>query len=128
MSKNKPTPSAKLIRETAVLQVKLLADGARDAVLIPLSIIAALVGLARRGDDPDREFRSVIKLGRRTERWINLFGHQRPLGKAHPAGSLDTLLERVEKVVIDQYSRAHSTAEAREAISRALRPTENSDQ
>jgi hypothetical protein len=117
-----PNPSFQLIRDAAILQLKLVADGARDAVLIPISIIATLVGLARGGDEPDREFRRVIKMGRRSERWINLFGHQRPLGKSHPAGSLDTLLDRVEEVVIDQYKRAQTEAEAREAISRALQP------
>ncbi len=128
MSKNTTNPRVRLIREAAVLQVKLLADGARDAVLIPLSIIATLVGLARGGDDPDREYRRVIKLGRRSERWINLFGHQRPLGRSHPAGSLDTLLDRVEGVVIDQYSKARSEAEAKEAIARALQISDEEDQ
>ena len=78
------SPRAKLIREAAVLQIKLLADGFRDAVLIPVSLFAALIGLLRGGDEPDREYRRVIKLGRRSERWINLFGHQRPLGKSSP--------------------------------------------
>jgi len=40
---NKPrSPRAELIREAAVLQIKLLADGFRDAVLIPVSLFAAL--------------------------------------------------------------------------------------
>jgi hypothetical protein len=102
-----------LIRETALLQIKLLADGFRDAVLIPVSLIASLIGLLRGGDNPDREFRRVIKLGRRSERWINLFGHQRPLGKPHPADSLDNVLGRVESAIVKQYRKGQTTAKDR---------------
>jgi hypothetical protein len=98
-------PRIELIRKTAVLQIKLLVDGLRDAILIPLSLVAALIGVMRGGTDCDREFRRVIKLGRRSERWIDLFGHQRPLGKNPTEGSMDSILEQVENVVIDQYKR-----------------------
>lgn len=120
MSKENPSPRAELIREAAVLQLKLLADGLRDAALIPVSLLAALIGLLRGGEDPGREYRQVIKLGRRSERWINLFGHQRPLGRAHPAGSLDTILNQVEDVVMEQYRKGRSTDETRTAIREAL--------
>ena len=102
-----------MIREAALLQIKLLADGFRDAVLIPVSLIAALIGLLRGGDNPDREFRRVIKLGRRSERWINLFGQQRPLGKPHPADSLDNVLGRVESAIVKQYREGQTKAKDR---------------
>ncbi len=110
MSHENRSPRVKLIHETAVLQIKLLADGFRDAFLIPVSLIAALVGLLRGGEEPDREYRRVIKLGRRSERWINLFGHQRPLGKSHPAGSLDKMLGQVESTVVEKYNKGRDTA------------------
>ncbi len=106
---------AELIREAALLQIKLLADGFRDAVLIPISLIAALIGLLRGGDNPDREFRRVIKLGRRSERWINLFGQQRPLGKPHPADSLDNVLGRVESAIVKQYRKGQTATKDRAA-------------
>ena len=122
------SPRIELMREAAVLQLKLLADGLRDAALIPVSLLAALVGLVRGGEEPDREYRQVIKLGRRSERWINLFGHQRPLGKAHPAGSLDTVLNQVEDVVMDQYRKGRSSAETRTAIREALDEVQKSEE
>lgn len=115
------TPRMQLVRETATLQLKLLVDSARDALLIPVSMLAAILGLIRGGPDADREFRRVIKLGRRSERWINLFGHETPLGRSNPGSSLDLLLDRVEKVVTEQYSRGHNTEEARAAIEAAMR-------
>lgn len=120
MSEKNPNPRVELLRQAAILQVKLLVDGLRDALLIPLSIVAAAIGLMRGGADADREFRRVIKLGRRSERWIDLFGHQPPLRRNHPGGSLDTLLDRVEAVVMDQYKKGQSEAEARAAIQKAM--------
>ena len=99
-------PRLGLLREAAVLQLKLLVDGLRDAILIPISLVAALIGLLRGGPDCDREFRRVLKLGRRSERWINLFGHQRPLGRSGTAGSLDSILDQVENTVLGQYEKS----------------------
>jgi hypothetical protein len=113
-------PRTRLVRQTAVLQVKLLADGLRDAALIPVSLFAALIGLIRGGEEADREFRQVIKLGRHSERWINLFGHHLPLIRSHPAGSLDKLIDRVETVVREQVRKGAATPEAEAAIEEAL--------
>jgi hypothetical protein len=129
MNSTNSSPRITLIRETAILQLKLLADGFRDAVLIPISLLAALIGLLRGGEDCDREYRRVIKLGRRSERWINLFGHQQPLGLSHPAGSMDKILSQVESVVMDQYKKGRSKEETRAAIRKALKkePPPSSD-
>ena len=105
MNSASPNPRLALVREAAVLQITLLVDGLRDALLIPLSLVATVIGLFRGGSDCDREFRRVVKLGRRSERWINLFGHQRPLGKTGVAGSMDNILEQVETVVVGQYHK-----------------------
>ena len=113
-------PRTELVRETAILQLKLLADGLRDAILIPISLVAAIIGLLRGGDDCDREYRRVIKLGRRSERWINLFGHQQPLGRSHPAGSMDKILYQVEAVVTEQYQKGRSASETRAAVRKAM--------
>ncbi len=109
MNRETDSPRVKLIREAAVLQIKLLADGLRDAALIPVSLVAALIGLLRGGDEPDREYRRVIKLGRRSERWINLFGCQRPLGKSHPIGSMDDVLSQMESAMIKHYKKEKPT-------------------
>lgn len=115
-----PSPRARLLRQAAVLQLKLIADGLRDAALIPISFFAAVIGLIRGGDEADREFRQVIKLGKRSERWINLFGHHQPTNRSHPAGSLDTLIDKVEDVVREQYQKGRTSKEAKVAIDEAL--------
>jgi hypothetical protein len=121
MTNKSSSPRFELFRETAILQLKLLADGFRDAALIPISLIAGLVGFVRGGEDCDRAFRQVLKLGRRSERWINLFGHQQPLGIEHPAGSMDKILEQVEAVVIEQYQKGKTSTEVREAVRKSMK-------
>jgi len=120
MSKDNKSPRFQLLRDAAVLQLKLLVDGFRDALLIPISLLAAVLGIIRGGADADREFQRVIKLGRRSERWINLFGHQPPLGRHHPTGSMDLLLDQVETTVMEQYRKGRTTEEARAAIEAAM--------
>ena len=111
MDRSTRNPRIELARDTAVLQIKLLVDGLRDAILIPVSLVAALIGLLRGGTGCDREFRRVIKLGRRSERWINLFGHQRPLRGDSVTGSMDSILDQVETAVMEQYKRGARTTE-----------------
>lgn len=110
------SPRMRLVREAAVLQIKLIVDGLRDAVLIPVSLVAAAIGLIRGGENPDTEFREIIKLGRRSERWINLFGYHRPLVKSHVAGSMDSLIDRAEEIVREQVRKGRTTPEAEDEI------------
>ena len=121
MSDQPRNPREQLLREAFTLQLNLLADGFRDALLIPISMMAAVLGLVRGGAGCDAEFRRVIELGRRSERWINLFGHQPPLGVEHPAGSMDKILNQVEAIVMDQYRKGKSGEETREAVRDALK-------
>jgi hypothetical protein len=95
-----------LLTDVAVFQVKLVVDGLRDVLLSPLSIVAAVAGLLTGGDQPERYFQKVIRFGRRSEVWINLFGeHDGP-------GTSDHLVEPLRSRVIDH-------AQANPWISRA---------
>ena len=121
MSDQPRNPREQLLREAFTLQLKLLADGFRDALLIPISMMAAVLGLVRGGAGCDAEFRRVIELGRRSERWINLFGEQEPLTPDSAVGSIDRILEQVESVVVEQRRSGKSAAEIRSAIRTALK-------
>ena len=120
MNDKTSSPRIRLIRESATLQLKLLIDGFRDALLIPVSLVATIIGLLRGGDDCDLEYQRVLKLGRRSERWINLFGHQRPLGFGNKAGSMDRVLEQVEAIVVEQYKKGKSAVDARDAVRKVI--------
>ena len=77
---NRQASRLHLMWDVLVFQFKLAADGLRDVLLSPLSILAAIMGLVAGGDDPYRYFRELLRLGRRSEIWINLFGYRKHQG------------------------------------------------
>ncbi len=109
-----------LIRNAIVFQLKLMADGFRDLVLLPVSLIATLIGLLRGGDEPEREFHQVLELGRETEQWINLFGHNDTSENAPVVTSIDALFTKVEKTLKQHYKDAGTSKKEQADIDRAL--------
>jgi hypothetical protein len=109
-----------LIRKTVVFQLKLMADGFRDLVLLPVSLIATIIGLLRGGDEPDREFQQVIQVGRDSEQWINLFGNHDAPENATATASIDALFTKVEETLKQQYLAAGTSARAQAEIDEAL--------
>ena len=103
MSEPQTSKRGKLVRNAIVFQLKLMADGLRDLVLLPVSVIAAIIGFLRGGDDPERELNQVIDLGRETEEWINLFGNHEAREDTHSMASIDALFTKVEDVLKKQY-------------------------
>ena len=114
------TKRGTLIRNAVVFQLKLMADGLRDLVLLPVSLVATLVGLLRGGEEPDREFRQVIELGRESEKWINLFGTHDVPEDASAAASIDVLFTKVETTLKQHYKTAGTSESAQAEIDEAL--------
>jgi hypothetical protein len=120
-----------LIRDVLVLQLKLAVDALRDLVISPVSLVAGLVDLVQGGERPGRLFYGVLAAGRRSEALINLFGEA---GRAKPSESsgaersessgepvsLDAVVARVERMIVEQYERGGITASAKSAIDRSL--------
>ncbi len=115
-----------LIRDVAVFQVKLLFDGFRDLLLLPVSLIAGIVSLVRGGERPGPEFYDLLRVGHRSERWINLFGaasrvHGPPADDDKFAvEDVDKMVSRVEAFVIDEYRKGGVTAQAKDRLDSAL--------
>jgi hypothetical protein len=115
-----------LIRDILVLQVKLLVDGFRDLVLVPISLIIGFVSLLKAGNATGSEFYELLRVGRRSERWINLFGAaERVYGPPvvddrFPAESIDEMVSRVESFVVDEYRQGGVTRQAKDQLDRAI--------
>ena len=120
MSDTNTSKRGELIRNTVVFQLKLMADGFRDLVLLPVSLIAALIGLLRGGDTPEREFLQVIQIGRGTEQWINLFGNHDVPDNANAIASIDALFSKVEGTLKQHYQAAGISKNAQAEIDEAL--------
>jgi hypothetical protein len=116
----------RMIRDVAVFQVKLLADGILDLLFVPISLGAAIISMMKGGTRPGTEFYDVLRLGRQSERWINLFGaasnvHGPETDDARlPGEDIDKLVSRIESFVVDEYRSGGVTAQAKEKFDRAL--------
>ncbi len=75
-----------LIWDVVLFQFKLAFDGLRDLLLSPISIATGIMGLVAGGDDPHQYFRRLLRFGRRSEAFINLFG-------GHRQGTSDELVD-----------------------------------
>lgn len=120
VSETKPSKRGTLIRNTVVFQLKLMADGFRDLLLLPISLIAAIIGLLRGGDEPEREFNQVIEVGRDSEQWINLFGNHDVPDNTNVTASIDALFSKVEDTLKQQYLAAGTSKRAQAEIDEAL--------
>jgi hypothetical protein len=120
MSESTTSKRSALVRDAVIFQLKLMADGFRDLVLLPVSMIAAVVGLLRGGDEPEREFNHVLEAGRRSKQWINLFGQHETRQDATAVASIDALFDRLEKTVKEQYRARGTSAHAQAEIDAAL--------
>jgi hypothetical protein len=116
-----------LIRDTAVLQVKLVVDGLRDLVLVPASLIAAVASLlTSRDGKPGPQFDRLMDAGRRSEKWIDLFGTHRELpapdasADENHEGGIDIVVRRFESFLVDEYRRGGLTRQAKARIDKAL--------
>jgi len=126
-SDNSHPPVWTLIRDIAVLQVKLIVDGLRDLILVPASLVAGIVSLVKTTDGkPGPQFYLLVSAGKQSERWINLFGairnappevvDENPFGEA----DMDDIVLRIESFVVDEYKRGGVTAQAKERIDKAM--------
>lgn len=115
-----------LIRDILVLQLKLVVDGLRDFILVPVSLIVGIASLIKGGDSSGSQFYELLRTGRRSERWINLFGAaERVYGPSieedrFPTEDIDVMVSRVESFVVDEYSKGGVTRQAKNQLDRAL--------
>ncbi len=121
------SPQWTLFRDLAVLQFKLLVDGFRDLVLLPASIIAAVVSVMSSKDGkPGPHFYNLLAVGKQSELWINLFGALKSApddldhSAAFAGADIDDMVSKVEKFVVAEYKRGGVTAQAKSRIDQAL--------
>ena len=116
-----------LLRDLGVFQVKLIVDGVRDLVLVPVSLVAGIMSLvSNENGRPGLQFYHLLGFGQQTERWINLFGavenSPEKLDQPTPfgAGDIDDLVDKFESYVVDEFKRGGVTAQAKERLHTAL--------
>ena len=88
-----------LLREMALLQLKLFIDAARDLVLSPVVLAACLLDLLLLAKQPPRWFHAALRLGKRSDEWIDLW--QPVERREHAPENVDALVQRLETLVRD---------------------------
>ena len=109
-------------RDVLLFQGKLLVDGLRDILLSPVSIMAALIDLIVPGDDKGRRFYAVVRFGRRTEGWINLFGAADRHDPEKRMTGVDAIADELEAMIRDPHRRSEAQLKAREFLARLRKP------
>ena len=85
------------IRKFLVFQIKLYVDAFRDLFLSALSLFAIVLDIASQRSGEDSFFEGVLRLGRRSERAIDLFNQHRADDKS--GNSVDAIIDRVEEKI-----------------------------
>jgi len=109
----------RLVRDIASLQVKLIVDGFRDLLLVPASIVVGIYSLFGRGSRTGEEFYDLLRLGKRSEKWINLFGaaeRHRDSAAEDQDDDIDRMVQRVESFMVDEYRHGRLSGQAREKL------------
>jgi len=116
-----------MLRDLGVLQIKLIVDGLRDIVLVPLSLVAGAISIASGKDGrPGPEFYQLLAWGKQSEVWINLFGAVKnapeEVEQTMPFRDkdIDDIVGRLESFVVDEVKRGGVTTQAKERLDKLL--------
>jgi len=107
-----------------VFQLKLLLDNLRDFALVPISLVAALIDLVYKGEREGALFYKVLRWGAHSEEVIDVYSaiEHHPPGsfKVNPAYRVDSVIARLEGVVVREYEKGGTAASIKAAVDRAI--------
>ena len=93
----------RFVRDVMVFQLKLFLDNVRDLVLMPVSLVAALIDLLLRGQREGERFYKVLRWGSHSEEVIDVYSaikHHEPGDfKISPGYTVDGVIARLEGVL-----------------------------
>jgi predicted Co/Zn/Cd cation transporter (cation efflux family) len=113
---NKPIGAEKPMKRYLVFQVKLALDAIRDILLGPVALVATLIDMAEKNHGKNSHFERLMKVGRISERHINLFNQHKQKSQ-----SVESVFDQVENVIKKEYQDGQLTAKAKKAIEAKLR-------
>jgi hypothetical protein len=112
------------VRDVAVFQFKLLLDNARDLVLMPVSLVAALIDLVFRGKGEGALFYKVLRWGQHSEAVIDVYSaieHHAPGDfKVSRDYTVDGVISRLENVLKREVEKGGTAASVKAAMDKAI--------
>lgn len=128
-----------LLRDIFIFQIKLAIDAVRDLLLSPVSVICALIDLFKGNQYQQSYFYKVMRLGRKTDHWLNLFGADDKVtqlkkglidqenvtdsnvnNQQEQVRNIDHLFAQVESLLKEQHGKGGLTASAKSSVDRYL--------
>ena len=125
IAKTQPT-RGELLHDLVVFQLKLVIDAVRDIILLPVTLVAGFIDFIVRRKKYTGFFYSVLKLGRKSERWINLFGdadRPTPYGDIidnFEVHAIENQLESIKRKVQSAYDEGTLNTAAKSAMDSAI--------
>lgn len=114
----------KFLRDVVVFQLKLFLDNVRDFALMPISLVAALIDLVSRGEREGALFYKVLKWGSHSEAVIDVYSaieHHEPGDfKIGPNYTVDSVIARLEGVLVRECEKGGTAASIKAAMDRAI--------
>jgi hypothetical protein len=111
-------------RDVAVFQLKMLLDNVRDLVLMPVSLVAALLDLILKGEREGARFYKVLRWGSHSEEVIDVYSaikdHDPGNFRVSPAYTVDAVIARFESVVVREVEKGGTAASIKSAMDRAV--------
>ena len=114
----------KFWRDVAAFQLKMFLDNVRDLVLMPVSLVAALIDLIMKGEREGALFYKVLRWGSHSEEVIDVYSaikdHEPGKFKVSPAYTVDAVIARLEGVVVREVEKGGTAASIKSAMDRAI--------
>jgi len=110
----------RLLRDSLSFQFKLLLDWLRDIALSPVALMLTLAGLVAHPKQPGVYFYALMKAGRRSDSWINLFSMDSAVAEENHERSVDDVLGALEQVLRERYHQGGITARAKGRVDLAI--------
>lgn len=119
-----PDDRWKFVRDVAVFQLKLFLDNLRDFLLMPVSLVAALIDLVFRGEREGSLFYKVLRWGSHSESVIDVYSaiehHERSDFKVSPSYTVDGVIARLEGVLKREVEKGGTAASVKAAMDKAI--------
>jgi hypothetical protein len=122
-TQNKPDHRWRFWRDVLVFQLKMLLGSFRDFALIPVSLIAALIDLFFKGKREGDLFYKVLRWGWHSEEVLDVYSpikHETGDFKVNPHYTVDSVIARLEGVVVREYEKGGTAASIKTALDKAI--------
>lgn len=120
-----------LLKDMLFFQFKLVLDAVRDLLLSPAAFFAAIIDIVKGNNQQSSYFYYLMSAGRKTDKWINLFGAGKDVSEqtddtsgTHQEG-VDQMLNKLELLLKEQHDKGGLTASAKTRIDNYLNKLQN---